>query len=119
MSDEQLNGVIEAESLELERRADLYRAGRSPRDMAGRHVVIVDDGIATGATALAAEEVAREAGAQSVIVAAPVAPHSAQARFENLVTVESPTSMGSVGEFYRDFRQVTDEEVMSILGGDR
>jgi len=111
--------VVERERVELLRRAKLYRAGRPATEIAGREVVIVDDGIATGSTVLAAIKVARQAGAKKVIVATPVAPPEVAGllveTIDELVVVETPRSLGAVGQFYQDFSQTTDEEVLALL----
>lgn len=96
-----------------------YRAGEEP-DLVGRRVVIVDDGLATGATAIACIRKAAAAGAEHVVLAVPVgAPESldeAAREADEVVAVEKPVPFGSVGRHYRDFSQVTDEEAMAYLG---
>lgn len=104
---------------ELQRRVERFRGDRRRHDLAGRHVVIVDDGIATGATATAACEVARAAGASRITLAVPVAPHGWESSFEDLAddvfAITTPRGMGAVGRFYRDFAQTSDEEVLACL----
>lgn len=108
-----------AEETELLRRARAFRGDRPRVPLAGRTVIIVDDGIATGATALAACEVARAQGAARVVLAVPVAPPDAAERLggrvDELVCLSTPHGFAAVGEWYRDFGQTPDEEVVSLL----
>jgi putative phosphoribosyl transferase len=114
------DAVVEAETAELERRVTAYRGGRPPLDLAGRDVVLVDDGIATGATMRAAALAVRAAGARTVVVAVPVAPPSAAgelaADVDAFVAVSTPSGFGAVGAWYDDFRQTSDDEVRRLLG---
>jgi len=111
--------LAERERRELVRREQLYRAGRPPLELAGKTVVLVDDGLATGATMLAAVRAARKAGATTVVAAAPVASDEAAARIgaecDELVTLQIPISLRAVGEWYLDFSQVEDSEVCVLL----
>lgn len=115
-----LRRIRDHELAELTRREGLYRAGRPPLELAGRRALLVDDGVATGATALAAVRAARALGAAEVIVAAPVGAPDAVARLveaaDSVVVLEAPESFWSVGEWYRDFRQTGDAEVVEALG---
>jgi len=103
----------------VEARAARYRIGRPRVDLTGRIAVVVDDGIATGATARAACQVARAHGAARVVLAAPVAPPGWEASIggdaDEFVTVESPRDFYAIGQFYADFSQTTDEEVLACL----
>jgi len=96
-----------------------YREGRPPLDLAGKHVLVVDDGLATGATMFACVERVREAGAASVAAAVPVgSPRTAdelERLVDRLVVLETPRNFSAVGQFFRDFSQVTDEEAMALL----
>jgi putative phosphoribosyl transferase len=111
------------ERAELERRAARYRRVRPRVDLAGRTAILVDDGIATGSTARAACAVARAHGARRVVLAAPVAPLSARTTMrdvaDELVFVETPAAMDSVGRWYDDFSPTSDDEVLRLLGGAR
>jgi putative phosphoribosyl transferase len=113
--------VEASERAELERRAIRYRSDRPPISIAGRSVIIVDDGLATGASARAAIMVARARGARRVLVAVPVAPPETVAALrkqaDDVISVETPSSMVAIGQWYEDFRQTSDEEVVELLGG--
>ncbi|HLI14682.1 MAG TPA: phosphoribosyltransferase family protein [Acidimicrobiales bacterium] len=115
----ELEAVERRERAELERRAQRYRAGRPPLELAGRTVIVVDDGIATGSTARAACQVVRAKGAARVVLAVPVAPSSSLASLageaDEVVCLEQPAWFSAVGAYYRDFTQATDEEVVGLL----
>jgi putative phosphoribosyl transferase len=116
-------GDIEAaerrERVELERRARQYRGDRPRLDLRDRCAVIVDDGIATGSTARAACQVARAHGASRVVLAVPVASPVAAVTLrdvcDEMLCVDSPEPFYAVGEWYRDFSQTTDEQVVQLL----
>lgn len=115
----ELRVVEERERAEVGRRAHRYRAGRDRVPLAGRIGVIVDDGIATGATARAACQVARALGAARVVLGVPVAPPDWQQRIGNdadeMVSVSTPTRFFAIGQFYDDFSQTSDETVVACL----
>ncbi|WP_369166827.1 phosphoribosyltransferase family protein [Streptomyces sp. R28] len=111
--------VEAAERAELERRVRSYRRGRGALPMAGRTAVVVDDGLATGATAEAACRIVRGQGAIRVVLAVPVGPEHSVARLrqvaDEVVCPQTHPVLGSVGAWYRDFAQVSDAEVTSLL----
>ncbi len=119
VTDAELAHVERIERAELERRADQLRGVRAPEPLAGRTVIVVDDGVATGATARAACEVARARGAAAVVLAVPVAPNDWIERLgaaaDEYVCVESPHHFGAVGAFYDDFGQLDDRDVIRHL----
>lgn len=111
--------IIAEERAELDRRVLRYRQHRPMRPLAGRTVIVVDDGIATGSTARAALQVARSQGPKRVVLAVPVAaPDSIrQLRQEadEVVVLEQPPSFNAVGSWYDDFAETTDEEVARLI----
>lgn len=113
-------GTVAGERAEVHRRADLLRGGAAPRDLAGRTVIVVDDGVATGSTMAAAVQVVRGMGAKRVVVACPVAPPDVLVRLRTLadevVCPLTPQRFVAVGYWYEDFSQVQDSEVRAILG---
>ena len=119
VSDEEVRHVEERERAELNRRHDLYRGDGVMTNLSGRTALIVDDGIATGATAKAACAVARAMGASRVVVAVPVAPSGWSVDFDGVadetVCLYEPAHFLSVGHFYENFAQVTDDDVVDIL----
>jgi putative phosphoribosyl transferase len=118
-SDADFARVEERERQELQRRARRFRGATPRADLAGRVAVVVDDGIATGSTARAACQVARAHGADRVVLAVPVAaPESVRALAEDtdeIVCVQEPQWLRSVGEWYDDFTQVDDRTVVDLL----
>jgi putative phosphoribosyl transferase len=116
---EAFDRVAEAERRELLRREAVYRAGLAPLVLEGKTVVLVDDGLATGSTMLAAVRAARAGGARHVVVAAPVAsPQAAQlvgAEAEQLVILQTPAMLFAIGEWYERFEQLEDTEVCRLL----
>lgn len=116
---EDLAAVERAETAALADQARRFRGDRPRVPLDGRSVIVVDDGIATGATAAAACEVVRAQGAARVVLAVPVAPPDAVAglriRADELVCLSTPRSFRAVGEWYQDFTQTPDEEVLALL----
>ncbi len=123
VSREQLQEIIDSELEELRRRADRYRPDTPPLDVDGRTIILVDDGLATGLTALAAARVLRARGALSVILAVPVCPREIEAgvrsAFDGFVCLHSPEPFGGVGRGYDDFTQTTDAEVIELMSSAR
>ena len=119
VSEQQLDDVEMKERQELDRRVKLYRTVHEPMSLLGKTVVIVDDGIATGSTALAACRVARARGATWIALATPVAPldweESMGRAADEYIALYTPEHFGAVGNFYDDFDQVSDEDVLNIL----
>lgn len=111
--------VTETEKAELERRERAYRGDRPLPTMRDRTLILVDDGMATGATMRAAVLGARQHEPAAVVVAVPVAPPDSVARLrdetDGVVCLETPEPFMGVGRWYRDFRQTSDEEVRLIL----
>jgi len=119
VSEADIRAVEQRERAELERRIKRFRGDVPPEPLAGRTAVLVDDGIATGSTARAASQVARAQGAARVVLAVPVAPPSASTTLagdvDELVCLETPERFLAIGEWYEDFSQTRDEEVVSLL----
>jgi len=117
----ELDAVEHRERIELERRVARYRGGRRPRPVAGRTALVVDDGIATGATARAACRALRARGAARVVLAAPVGPPDTAERLadvaDEVVLVAAPGGFAAVGQWYDDFSPTTDGEVAALLRG--
>jgi putative phosphoribosyl transferase len=116
---ESFERVAAEERRELARREGVYRAGLAPLALQGKTVVLVDDGLATGSTMLAAVRAARAGGATAIVVAAPVAsPQAAQlitAEADELVILQTPAMLFAIGEWYEHFEQLEDEEVCRLL----
>jgi len=121
VSGERVQAVIARELEELARRESAYRGAAPPLDLTGKTALLVDDGIATGATVAAAVQATRSAGARRVVVAAPVgAPDSVAGLREvadDVVCPHTPSGFGSVGEWYVTFGQTGDDEVRALLSG--
>ena len=119
MQGDVLDAAIARESAELRRRVAAYRDGRPPVPLEGRTAVVVDDGVATGLTDLAAVRAVRKRGAARVVVAVPVGapPSLAMLREEadDVVCLHAPGDLGGVGRWYDDFSQVPDEVVVRLL----
>jgi putative phosphoribosyl transferase len=119
ISDLDVAAVTRTEKEELERRERLYRGNRPPLDVHGQTVILIDDGIATGASLMAAIHALRQMKPAKVVVAIPVAPQATCYRLlrevDQLVCVEMPEPFYGVGHFYEDFSQVSDEEVNELL----
>ncbi|ABP56978.1 phosphoribosyltransferase [Salinispora tropica] len=119
LSPAEVADVDRQERAELDRRERLYRADRPPLDLTDRTALIVDDGLATGATARAAVQVARHLGARRVVAAAPVGSQEAyellSAEADQVVCPQHPTDFTAVSAYYDDFHEVSDDEVTAML----
>lgn len=115
------DAVAERERAELERRQREYRAGQAPLDVSGKTVILVDDGIATGATMRAAIMALQPAGAERIVVAVPVGAADTCAELaklvDSVVCVLMPEPFWAVGQAYVDFSQTSDDEVRRLLAG--
>jgi putative phosphoribosyl transferase len=107
------------ELAEIERRRQLYIGERPRAEIAGQVVIVIDDGIATGATSRAALQAIRNRKPKELVLAVPVAPpdtiRELRQEVDVLICLETPELFAAIGYFYRDFRQVSDEEVVAIL----
>lgn len=121
ISQDYVAGEILRQRDALAAKSAVYRSGRDPIPVAGRDVVVVDDGIATGATLEAAVGLLRAAGARSITIAAPVAPPDSVRRLQRVadrvVCPRQPSAFQAVGLWYEVFDQTTDAEVIAALGG--
>lgn len=119
VTEDEIAAVEARERAELERRARRFRGDRPPTPVAGRTAIIIDDGVATGSTARAACRVARAQGARRVVLAVPVAPPSTcselAADADEVICLETPQHFLAIGEWYQDFSQTSDDEVISLL----
>jgi putative phosphoribosyl transferase len=119
LPEEEFEDICERELDEIERRRRLYLKDRPRADIRGRTVIVVDDGIATGATTRAALRAVDRQAPRWLVLAAPVAPSSAlhelKAEADDIVCLQSPEPFYAIGQFYDDFHQVSDSEVIGIL----
>jgi len=119
ISREEVQRVVERESLELERREAAYRGDRRRPDVSGKVVILVDDGLATGASMLVAAQALRERNPARIVVAVPIGPPETCAMLRNyaddVICYATPRRFGGVGAWYDDFSQVTDDEVRELL----
>jgi putative phosphoribosyl transferase len=116
---EMIEAAAEEEERELKRREVEYRGDREPLDLSGKIVILVDDGLATGASMRAGVRALRQRNPAKIVVAVPVgAPETCQ-QFEEevdeVICAKTPSDFGAVGAWYLDFRQTTDEEVCELL----
>ncbi|KTG13373.1 phosphoribosyltransferase [Haloferax profundi] len=112
----------EEEAENARTKAARYRGEREPPELAGKTVVVVDDGVATGSTIRACLRHVRNAGAGHIVVAIPVGPpdtiHELEELADEVVCLKTPSNFMAVGQFYRNFDQVSDKEAIAYLGGD-
>jgi len=119
VSEREFAAIRDSELAEIERRRNTYLGNRARAGIAGRVVIVVDDGIATGATIRAALQAVRPCGPKMLVLAVPVAPTSTLSELreeaDEIVCLEDYESFGAIGLYYRDFRQVNDQEVTDTL----
>jgi putative phosphoribosyl transferase len=123
VSNDYLNREVARELQEIRRRQERYRAGRPPEPIEGRTAILIDDGIATGGSVRAAVRGVRRSDPRRLILAVPVAPPDTvemlRPEVDELVCLSMPLFFHAVGQFYEDFRQTTDEEVVELLDAAR
>lgn len=119
VSEETFDAICKEELEEIDRRRERYLGNRARSDVKGQVAIVVDDGIATGATTLAAIRALRNRGPKELILAVPVAPLETLQRLHGevdaIVCLDTPRDFGAIGYYYRDFSQVSDDEVVAIL----
>jgi putative phosphoribosyl transferase len=119
VSNKMIDAIVEREQAELERRERLYRGDLPALNIAGKTIILVDDGMATGSSARAAVTAIRQQRPARIVVAVPVASTSAcdelQTEVDDLVCLVQPRPFFAVGQWYEDFRQTTDEEVRELV----
>lgn len=119
ISKEFLEKEVLRQKEEIERRRELYRVGRNIADLSGKIIILIDDGVATGATMKAAVETLREARTEKLVVALPVSPSDTADELRGIsdefICIETHSDFLSVGNYYQDFTQVSDEEVVDLL----
>jgi predicted phosphoribosyltransferase len=119
VSEEYIKSEISRQKAEIDRRMNLYRKGRGIPDLKGNIIILVDDGVATGATIKAAISTLKVEGIAKLVAALPVAPAETAGELgkivDEFICLETPYYFMSVGPYYQDFTQVSDEEVVEIL----
>src|SRR5947209_13211899 len=119
-ADAAIEAVTAKETAELQRREQIYREGRAAPELRDRIVILVDDGLATGATMRAAVKALRQGGAAKIVVAVPVGPpdtcHEIEEQADETICLSTPEFFQAVGQYYEDFSQITDEDVRGLLG---
>jgi predicted phosphoribosyltransferase len=118
-AEEAIEAVTARETAELERREEIYREGRPAPELRDRIVILVDDGLATGATMRAAVKALRERGTAKIVVAVPVGPpdtcHELEQLADETVCLSTPPFFQAVGQYYEDFSQTSDNDVRELL----
>jgi len=118
-AEEAIEAVTARETAELERREQIYREGRPPPALRGRIVILVDDGLATGATMRAAVKALRQRGVAKIVVAVPVGPpdtcRELEQEADETICSSTPQYFQAVGQYYEDFSQTSDEDVRELL----
>ncbi|MEI8389741.1 MAG: phosphoribosyltransferase [bacterium] len=119
ISKDEMEEIIKRETVEMNRRIKLYRGNLPPLDLSGKTVIIVDDGLATGVTAGAAVLAVKQMIPEKIILAVPVSPQDTANKFreevDEFICLREPPDFFAVGQYYCDFEQVTDKEVISLL----
>jgi predicted phosphoribosyltransferase len=120
-ADEAIETITARETTELQRREQIYREGRPAPELRDRIAILVDDGLATGATMRAAVKALRQRGAAKIVVAVPVGPpdtcHEIEEQADETICLSMPEFFQAVGQYYDDFSQTTDEDVRELLIG--
>ena len=118
-AEEAIEAVTARETTELERRERIYREGRPPPELRDRIAILVDDGLATGATMRAAVKALRQRGAAKIVVAVPVGPpdtcREIEQEADETICLSTPPFFQAVGQYYEDFSQTSDEDVRELL----
>ena len=118
-AEEAIEAVTAKETTELQRREQIYREGRPPPELRDRTVILIDDGLATGATMRAAVKALRQRGAARIVVAVPVGPpdtcHEIEEQADETICLSMPAFFQAVGQYYEDFSQTSDEDVRELL----
>jgi len=118
-ADQTIEALTARETTELQRREKAFREGRPPPQLRDRIAILVDDGLATGATMRAAVKALRQCGAAKIVVAVPVGPpdtcHEIEGQADETICLSTPEFFQAVGQYYDDFSQTTDEDVREIL----
>src|SRR5947208_12664290 len=118
-AEEAIEAVTARETAELERREQIYREGRPPPALRGRIVILVDDGLATGATMRAAVKALRQRGVAKIVVAVPVGPpdtcRELEQEADETICLSTPQYFQAVGQYYEDISQTSDEDVRELL----
>lgn len=119
VSEQEFDAVASEELAEIERRRRRYIGDRTRAEVEGKVAIIIDDGIATGATTLAAIQAVRSRKPKELVLAVPVAPldtvKKLHSEVDAIVCLDTPEDLGAIGYFYRDFHQVSDDEVVALL----